>query len=154
MPNQLLLKITTWSQQRRLQPSFWISLTLAIIFTLLIIISLYAIINQRPTAATLDYRPFASQAEYQQFLKDNPLFTAPEPHNQPFTIDRQVRSDKYAVYIIQLQHPSPRPSMTPAQLDSYYAALQTNQQKALDWIKQQNVNPEDIHIIWRPNPER
>lgn len=143
--------ISAWLISRGYTKQTWAAIIAFVSITLITVIYLVSLVFA-PPIATFHYEPFASEAEYKQFLKDNPLFLASTPANQPFTLDRKVRGDKIAEYTFTLTTKPLKPDMSPDYLDDYFAVLDNSQQKALDWIKSQNQDPTKLYIRWQPDP--
>lgn len=105
------------------------------------------------TLVSGDYDPFASRAEYEAFMKDNPLMSTASPENVPFRMSTKVRADKTALYTFVLRDRPIKAVMSEADSKSYLADLEKTQQQAIDWIKSQGQNPDKLFITWSPNPE-
>ena len=100
-----------------------------------------------------DYKPFESVAEYEAFIEANPLLITKVPAERNFIMSGIIREDKKAVYTIELQSRPIKPEMSETYIQSYLAMLDESQKDALDWIRSQGQNPDDMEIVWRPDPE-
>ncbi len=143
---------TAFIKSRGYSARVWLTISIVILVPLIgLIIIIIGWLT--PPLVQPHYEPFTSKQEYEQFLKDNPLYQTTPPADQSFTLSKEIRADKSALYIFNLTAKPLKPDMSASYLQSYFDILDDSHQKALQWIKDNNQDPEKMSIIWRPNPD-
>lgn len=125
----------------------------AALLGLVLLVVVYRILNPVMVLREGDFHPFETAAEYDEFIDKNPLITQDEPAGRKFDISSVIRQDKKVVYTIELQSRPIKPEMDDAYIKSYLEMLENSQKDALDWIRSQGINPDELGIVWRPNPQ-
>ncbi len=155
-PSSLLTPIQHWLKAKKSWFNYknkllWLCLGLVAI-GLVSSLTIYRLLHPSITVQP-DIKPFETVQAYNQFIADNPLFTAAVPEGKTFTKSVEIRSDKTAIYYIELSQRPLKPQMDQAYIQSYLAYLNHSQQQAKQWIQSLGQNPDELAIIWRPNPE-
>lgn len=120
---------------------------------LILAVVTYRILNPAIVLEGGDIHPFESREEYAAFIEENPLFGISPPKGQGFTKSGSISDDKVARYEIRLSERPLKPVMDTAYRENYLAYLERSQQKALDWIKSTGQNPDELYIVWYPDPQ-
>lgn len=147
----LIGRLIGWVAGNYRSRRFWLGVGLVILLVAGGII-IYRVLYP-PVLVSPDVYPFESVESYQNFVDNRPLITAKVPSDQKFTKSSRIREDKSVVYTIELSQRPIKPQMDMAYVESYLAYLQNSQDEAKEWIRSMGQNPDELAIIWRPNPE-